>query len=63
MSEDVVEIRGKKVALKFLADERLTSGGFVLRRGRIEINCTFQALLSSQREAIEIELAALLFGA
>ena len=54
--------QGKTGALKILEEKRLVSGGFIVRRGRVEINCTFPDLLNSRREALEIELAALLFA-
>ncbi len=46
-----------------LADERGNiGGGFVLRRGRINNNVTFNVLLTRARKELEIELAKELFG-
>ncbi len=47
-----------------LADEsRDLGGGFVLRRGGLEINCTFQSVLDQWRPRLEAEVASRLFGA
>lgn len=46
-----------------LADESLSSsGGFVLKYGDMEINCTLETILSMARPALESEVAAILFN-
>jgi len=46
-----------------LSDEtRQIRGGFVLRRGRLEVNATFETLLLMLRDDVETEVADLLFG-
>lgn len=53
---------GKKAALK-LAEEDLNScGGFVVRYGEMEINCTLEVLLNMARPNLEAEVASMLFG-
>lgn len=53
---------GKKAALK-LAEEDLNScGGFVVRYGEMEINCTLEVLLNMARPNLEAEVASILFG-
>jgi len=37
-------------------------GGFILRRGKIRTNVSFEVLLSQARKGLEIELAKGLFG-
>ena len=42
-------------------ETRSTDGGFILRDGRIEVNCTFGALIRAERERTAGEAAKLLF--
>ncbi len=49
----------KKLALA--ADTGSFAGGFILREGQIETNCTFEVLINSSREDLEGEIAAVLF--
>jgi V/A-type H+-transporting ATPase subunit E len=45
-----------------LSDERHEiGGGFLLRRGGMEINCSYQAAIEAARLELEAEVAALLF--
>ena len=37
-------------------------GGFIFRRGSIEINCTFARLVSELRDEMQLEVAGILFG-
>lgn len=37
------------------------SGGFVLKRGNVEINSTFETMLSSVKDSLTIEIADILF--
>ena len=47
-----------------LSQERrdLPSGGFVLHKGGMEMNCTYRAMLETARSGLEAEVAARLFG-
>ncbi len=36
-------------------------GGFILKSGNVEVNCTFDAILAKQREAMLVDVARLLF--
>jgi vacuolar-type H+-ATPase subunit E/Vma4 len=45
-----------------LSDERQDlGGGFILRRGKIKTNVSFEVLLDQARKELEIELAKELF--
>jgi V/A-type H+-transporting ATPase subunit E len=48
--------------LKISKDERKISGGFILKRKKIEINNSFESLLRSKREELELRLVRILFG-
>ena len=47
--------------LTLAEDTRPMSGGLVLRDGRVETNCSFEALIHLQREALSAEVARVLF--
>ncbi len=48
--------------LKISKEERRISGGFILKRKKIEVNNSFESLLRSKREALESRLVKILFG-
>jgi V/A-type H+-transporting ATPase subunit E len=52
---------GKKSNLTISQETRQMSGGFVLRRGNIELNSAFESLFESSREELESEVGRLLF--
>lgn len=52
---------GKKGNLTISEDTYEISGGFILRRGSIEINNSFESLFKSSRDDLESEVAKLLF--
>ena len=54
--------RGLPAALQLQFDERLGRGGFILRRGKVENNNTFGAMLRAGRDELELEVARALFG-
>lgn len=54
--------KGKKVELTLSDDAREISGGFVLRKGRVEFNNSFEAVIKMQRDVMESEVARILFG-
>jgi len=46
-----------------ISDEvRPISGGFILKNGATEVNCTFRALVDEMREGMSREVADILFG-
>lgn len=49
--------------LKLASDRGAMGGGFVLRSGRVETNCTLDTILRDARERLEPDVAAILFGA
>lgn len=55
--------KGKKGALKFSEEKRdIPGGGFILKKGRIEKNNSFEIYLSSLRRDLESEISRILFG-
>ncbi len=52
---------GKKGALR-LTGSNIPGTGFVLEKDGIEINCTFEALIESNRVSLEAETARMLFS-
>lgn len=52
---------GKKGNLRFAKDTYNILGGFVLRKGNIEINNAFESLFNSVREDLEAEVSKELF--
>jgi len=57
-----LEERGKAGKLTIAEETGDFSGGFILRRGKVEINSTFDALLQAAREEVGVEVSRLLFG-
>ncbi len=53
---------GYKGNLRPSAEKADIDGGFLLRRGKVQINCSLKVLLEQIRERIEKELAEKLFG-
>ena len=49
--------------LKLSDERRAIGGGFILKSGRTETNCTLETILRDAREKVEPEIAAILFGA
>jgi len=52
---------GKKGNLTISQDTYNMLGGFVLRRGKIELNSSFESLLKSSRDDLESEVSKILF--
>ena len=52
---------GKKGELKLSKDNYNILGGFVLRKGNVEINNAFESLFNSFREDLEAEVSKVLF--
>ncbi|MBM3234952.1 hypothetical protein FJZ31_01505 [Candidatus Poribacteria bacterium] len=52
---------GQKGNLTISQETRQMSGGFVLRRGDIELNSAFESLFESSRDELESEVGRLLF--
>ncbi len=53
----------KIAAVLTLSDEtRELDGGFILKDGSVEINCTFGAIIRTTRESLAPEIAGILFG-
>lgn len=66
-SEVVAEVnaelanQGRKASLRLSNGVREFSGGFVLKSGNVETNCTFDAILAREREAVLVDVAEILF--
>lgn len=54
--------KGKKGEIKIANEVGNFKGGFILEKGGIEINNTFEALVLSLREELEFEVAKVLFN-
>jgi len=54
--------QGKQGNLALAAETREIQGGFILRAGDVEINSSFDSILRMQRDRLEPEVAAILFG-
>ncbi len=54
--------RGLPGELKLSDETKPVSGGLVLRRGSIEVNCTLDKLLEMSRGTLDAEVASVLFG-
>jgi len=53
---------GKKAELKLSDDDLDSSGGFIVRYGEMEINCTLEVIINMIRPNLESEVAATLFS-
>jgi V/A-type H+-transporting ATPase subunit E len=53
---------GKKGNLHLVEENRDLQGGFILRRGKMEVNCSFDTLFNTVREELEPEVAEILFS-
>jgi V/A-type H+-transporting ATPase subunit E len=53
---------GAGKGLRLSDERRRIRGGFILRSGRIETNCSLETILREAREKLETEVAAVLFG-
>lgn len=53
---------GKRGSLKLSRETRNIRGGFILKAGGVEINNSFESLVDSIREEIELEVVGILFG-
>jgi V/A-type H+-transporting ATPase subunit E len=54
--------RGSQGGLILSGETREMRGGFILRSGEVEINSSFDTILRMQRDQLEPEVAAALFG-
>ncbi|SUY47818.1 V-type ATPase, E subunit [Clostridium putrefaciens] len=54
--------KGKKGNIKIISEQRDFEGGFILEKNGIEINNTFEALISSMKDELEYEIAKVLFN-
>ncbi len=52
----------RKASLKLSAEKQDLGAGFILKRGKIKVNVSIEALLNQARRELEIELAKELFG-
>jgi V/A-type H+-transporting ATPase subunit E len=54
--------QGKKGSLTLAKEKAPITGGFVLRRGKVEIDNSFSSLIKSQKDELEIKVAEILFS-
>jgi len=57
-----LEQEGKAVRFSLAEDTKDLGGGFVLRRGKVEVNCSFKAQLRALQDELEVEVAGILYG-
>ncbi|SHE51765.1 V-type ATP synthase subunit E [Clostridium fallax] len=57
-----LEIKGKKGSIKLSNEIGQFKGGFILEKNGIEINNTFEALVSSMKDDLEYDVANVLFN-
>ncbi len=53
---------GRVGELYLSSESRDMKGGFILQRGGLEMNCSFESLLAMKRDELEHEVAELLFN-
>ena len=53
---------GREGKLRLSEEKRALGGGFLLVRGGMEVNCSFEAAISARRLELEAEVASLLFS-
>jgi V/A-type H+-transporting ATPase subunit E len=53
---------GRKGSLRIVREDRDLQGGFILRRGKMEVNCSLQALFNTVREELEPQVSKILFS-
>jgi len=61
-ANEVLASQGRKGELKLSEERRDLIGGFVLRRGRRETNCSLESLFASGRDVLEPIVAEQLFS-
>jgi V/A-type H+/Na+-transporting ATPase subunit E len=61
VNERLIE-KGKAGKIAPASEPRDIRGGFILLDERVEINCSFEALLAMKRDELEPEVASILFG-
>ena len=59
--QDVVDQANQLIGEGHLTAEEGIAGGLLLRRGRVDINCTFSMLLQRRRESLSAQVAEILF--
>jgi len=60
--DEVSRSLGRGSGLKLASERRPIGGGFFLREGNVETNCTLDTILRDARERVETDVAAILFG-
>ncbi|MDO8886286.1 V-type ATP synthase subunit E family protein [Candidatus Oleimmundimicrobium sp.] len=56
-----LKTQGKKGELVFSKETRDIEGGFILKKGKVEFNNSFSALIEMVRESLEPKIAGILF--
>lgn len=59
---DSLKKAGKLGCLALDGERRETGGGFILKKDGMEANCTFRAIVTQARPALESSVAQVLFG-
>ena len=61
MANELLASRGKNASLSLSDDVRDMQGGIILVDGKIEINCSLEALVNSCRDELTGDVAKILF--
>ena len=62
MANEALIARGRKGELRVSSETGNMEAGFVLRDGKLEVNCTLESILESKRQHIAAKLAEVLFS-
>lgn len=58
----IISTKEKKANLKLSSEYGDFAGGFIVEKGKVDLNYTFEALLDSAKDRLENEVANILFG-
>ncbi len=58
----LLEAQGKPGRLTLAEDSRDIRGGLILQTGRVEVNCSFEALAAYSRAELSVQVAEILFA-
>lgn len=61
-ANSLLKERGLVPGLKLSDTVRKMTGGLILRKGAVDINCTLELLTDMSRSSLDAEIAAILFG-
>ncbi|MBU1766906.1 MAG: V-type ATP synthase subunit E, partial [Candidatus Omnitrophica bacterium] len=51
-----------KSSIKIAEDKEEITGGFILKKPKKEINCSFKSLIEEKRNDLKVKISRILFG-